>query len=435
MTKTILCNLFILSSISYLCGEIQEPYKSIKVLPFDSHGWFRQGNQKNLNFLISKYKPKVIVELGTWLGSSAIFMASRLDEDGKLYSVDDWTASSDQSIQLDKSVHSKLPTLYQQFLSNVIHHNLTDKIIPVRMKTLEAAKALNIKADLIYVDASHDEESVFNDIMHWHPKLNPQGIMCGDDWYAPSVQKGVQKAARILKQRIKSEGNFWYFSHDLTHNYKGQFGQDKFVNEHFFKDKRNGIFLDIGAYDGISHSNTYFFEKELGWHGICFEPLEKPFKELSSIRNCICLNCCVADQDKPVKFFKVDGAPIMLSGISDTYDPRHFQRMKYEVERDGGSYEITTIQARALNPILQEHSIFNIDFLSLDTEGSELKILRSIDFDKFFIHVITVENNYNNIAIRAFLSAKGYTFVTKLLQDEIYIHSKSPYLAESDIAH
>ena len=56
--------------------------------------------------------------------------------------------------------------------------------------------------------------------------------------------------------------------HDL--GYKSQFGQDKFLNENIFKNKRNGVFIDIGAHDGITYSNSYVFEKQLDWTGICF---------------------------------------------------------------------------------------------------------------------------------------------------------------------
>ena len=53
-------------------------------------------------------------------------------------------------------------------------------------------------------------------------------------------------------------------------------------NKKIFKNKRDGFFLDIGANDGITLSNSYFFEKELGWKGICFEPLKNAFQKLQN---------------------------------------------------------------------------------------------------------------------------------------------------------
>jgi cephalosporin hydroxylase len=141
-------------------------------------GWFSTENKKNLEYLITTYKPKCIVELGTWLGLSAIHMASILPDYGIVYAIDDWTADLDIYIKNTPGLELKIPTLYQQFLSNVKHANLCHKIVPVRMKTLEAAQSLNLKPELIYIDSSHDEVSVFSDIMNWYPKLNNDGTLC-----------------------------------------------------------------------------------------------------------------------------------------------------------------------------------------------------------------------------------------------------------------
>ena len=105
----------------------------------------------------------------------------------------------------------RLPYLFQQFLSNVKHAGLTDKIIPVRMDSLEAAKTLNIQADLIYIDASHDTASVITDIMSWYPHLKTDGVMCGDDWLWDTVRLAVQICARRFGKKIYSEENFWCF--------------------------------------------------------------------------------------------------------------------------------------------------------------------------------------------------------------------------------
>lgn len=194
-----------------ITANMPEPYRSIIPLQEDLHGWFAQGNQIYLASFIKHYNPRVVVELGSWLGLSAIFMASHMQDGAILYAIDNWTAATDSAIQNNQSIHSKLPTLYQQFLSNVIHHSLTEKIVPIRMDTLEAARSFNIKANLIYVDASHDEESVYQDIMHWWRHLDPiNGIMCGDDYAAESVRKGLTRAAQELNLQFRGEGNFWY---------------------------------------------------------------------------------------------------------------------------------------------------------------------------------------------------------------------------------
>ncbi len=189
-----------------LCAEMPEPYASIHDLPFDGHGWFF--NAEPLQKQIEQMHPKVIIEVGSWLGASTRFMAELLDDGGKLYAVDTWLGSSNESVH---GQDSRLSFLYQQFLSNVKHAGLTDRIIPVRMDSIEASKALHVEADLIYLDAAHDTESVLADILAWYPHLKSGGMLCGDDWSWASVREAVFRGAEVLGKKIYYFGNFWAY--------------------------------------------------------------------------------------------------------------------------------------------------------------------------------------------------------------------------------
>lgn len=192
-----------LATFSFLfSSDLPEPYSLIKVLPYDDHGWF--GNAVPLDKLIKQFQPKTVIEVGSWLGKSTRFLAERVD---KVYAVDTWLGSEEAPHLRDP----RLDYLYQLFLSNVIHKELTQKIVPVRMKSIEAANALNLKADLIYIDASHDFESVLADIYNWQDHLNEGGLFCGDDWTWKSVAKAVKVAALSLGKKVHVEGNFWWF--------------------------------------------------------------------------------------------------------------------------------------------------------------------------------------------------------------------------------
>jgi len=202
-------------------------------------------------------------------------------------------------------------------------------------------------------------------------------------------------------------------------------GQDRYLNENYFHNKKDGFFVDIGAHDGISHSNSYFFEKTLGWKGICIEAHPRIFKTLEKQRSCTCVNVAVSRMDGEVEFIKVEGAPEMLSGIADTYDPRHMKRLKSEIERDGGSFEKVKVPSQRLMSIIEKHPVKTIDYLSIDTEGNELEILKSIDFEKVSIGIISVENNYQDPQLRTFLESKNFNYVTLLAhQDEIYVNKE-----------
>jgi FkbM family methyltransferase len=186
-----------------------------------------------------------------------------------------------------------------------------------------------------------------------------------------------------------------------------QYEQDRYVYENFFKDKKNGIFVDIGAHDGISLSNTYFFEKQMGWQGICIEPLPEIFERLKTNRNCLCIQGCIYDKADKVSFLRIHGYPEMLSGIVDNYDPRHLDRITREVKSRGGSTEVIEVTCYPLTQLLLDHGVKHVDYLSVDTEGGEMDILKSIDFDKIDIEVIDVENNYGE-PFQAFLESVGY---------------------------
>ena len=203
------------------------------------------------------------------------------------------------------------------------------------------------------------------------------------------------------------------------------FAQDRFLNEHVFHSKTNGTFVDIGAHDGKTFSNTYFFEKYLGWTGIAIEPLSGPYEKLKATRKCVCINAAVASKKGVSAFLSAHGYAEMLSGLTATYDPQHLQRLKNEIATHGGSYEIANIPTVRLNDILEEKNIKIVDYLSIDTEGSELEILQSIDYEKYEINAISVENNYNDTRMKSFLESKGFVLIAHLDVDEIYTRSSS----------
>lgn len=227
--------IYVVLLMFYACHtqtELPSPYNQIEVLPFHLlDGFLNPANARMLQLFaqsnleefvttrkfIPDTKPKIVFELGSWLGTSAIHTATYLPGGSKLYAIDHWRGSLEHQNRPDLT--AQLSVLYQQFLSNVIHKDLTDVIIPIRKTTNEAAQFINFKADIIYIDASHEENDVYRDIMNWYPKLNKNGILCGDDWgwtknHKPPfpVQRAVKRAAKELNVEIKIEGNwFWYF--------------------------------------------------------------------------------------------------------------------------------------------------------------------------------------------------------------------------------
>ena len=95
------------------------------------------------------------------------------------------------------------------------------------------------------------------------------------------------------------------------------------------------------------------------------------------------------------------------------------QRIDSEIQKHDGSKELIKVKSRPLKEIFEEYSVTKVDYLSIDTEGSEYNILRSIDFDAVDVRVISTENSSRS-DIRALLEGKGFVFATQCCGDEIY---------------
>lgn len=198
--------------------------------------------------------------------------------------------------------------------------------------------------------------------------------------------------------------------------YYSQFEQDKIVNE-YFNNKTEGFFVDIGAADGIRFSNSKFFE-EIGWKGICIEPNPKAFEDLIKVRTNKCVKKAVSDKVGTAQFFQITEGPEQLSGLVDEFTEAAIYRINNDLQQSKSDYEYIEVECDLFENIVDQN---RIDFLSLDTEGNELKILQSIDFNRFDIEVITVENNDYDYKFMNFLTPKGYRFIKRLGCDELYI--------------
>ena len=198
--------------------------------------------------------------------------------------------------------------------------------------------------------------------------------------------------------------------------YYSQFNQDQFVYNKYFQNKNNGYFVDIGAHDGVTFSNSKFFE-DLGWDGVCIEPNPIVFSLLESNRNCKCVEKAISDSKKISQFFQIIDGPDMLSGLVDEFTDTGIHRINQELKDAVDGFDYINVECDLFENIVSQN---HIDFLSLDTEGNEMKILQSIDFEKFNIDVITLENNEYDNKFQLYLKDKGYDFICRLGCDELY---------------
>jgi len=193
----------------------------------------------------------------------------------------------------------------------------------------------------------------------------------------------------------------------MENKYYAANGIDQYLKETFFKNKTNGYFVDIGAHNGIDINNTYYFENE-GWDGICFEPIPEIYNQLKKNRKCKTVNKAISDTEGLSQFFTIIGYSDMLSGLVDKYPQEHIARINREIEEFDQDYDYIDVVCSTFDKEIEEK---NIDLLSIDTEGAELAILKTIDFNKYNVGIMVLEYNYYNPEILDILNNNNFEIV------------------------
>ena len=211
---------------------------------------------------------------------------------------------------------------------------------------------------------------------------------------------------------------------------QSQVSQDLFVF-YFSKNQKKGFFIEIGACDGFNLSNTYMLEK-VGWSGIICEP-SKYWQMRIKKRNCIINKKAVfSESGIKIKFDEFPTSP-ELSGFNkylDNDDNKEIRSKGYKSEAFQ-TYEVETI---TLNDLISENTDEkSIDYISIDTEGSEYEIIKNFDFNKYAVEIFTIEHNYmkeKRDKIYDLLTKNNYVRIFDNLShwDDWYIKKDNPVL-------
>jgi len=180
--------------------------------------------------------------------------------------------------------------------------------------------------------------------------------------------------------------------------------------------KRGGFFVEFGATDGISLSNSYLMETAFGWSGILAEPARGWHERLQRNWTCAIETRCVWRASNETLLFTE--APRGENSAISTL-------VKRSRKLRGQSYPVETI---SLNDLLRKHQAPDVvDYMSIDTEGSELDILKAFDFDRWSARVMTIEHNFapQRQALQQLMNSNGYTRVMEPVSrfDDWYIRS------------
>ena len=209
-------------------------------------------------------------------------------------------------------------------------------------------------------------------------------------------------------------GDFEIAIQGLTKDWFSQLGQDYLAYRLF---GTSGYFVEFGATNGVELSNSYALER-LGWTGILAEPSRRWHKDLYSNRQTAVISKKCVWQTSGVELDFIEATSGVLSTISDFASTDHHKR---EIEL---TYSVKTI---SLEDLLTENEAPSfIEFLSIDTEGSEFTILESFNWNDFTFGLIAVEHNFTDARMKIFelLSSKGYHRVLTHLSkwDDWYVH-------------
>lgn len=204
---------------------------------------------------------------------------------------------------------------------------------------------------------------------------------------------------------------------DKSKIFFSQQGEDLLIYRNFINlHTKDGTFLELGACDGITYSNTAFFEKYLGFNGVLIEPVNEFYDKLIKNRpNNICYNNAISSNKSDVDIL-VNGA---VSGIKQ-------HMTKGFIDGWHSKSDIRKVKTKTLSNIFQEKDIKFIDFFSLDVEGGELDVLNTIDWDNISIYLICIEidghNEEKNKKCKQILMDNGFIFKVKMTINEFWLN-------------
>ena len=193
-----------------------------------------------------------------------------------------------------------------------------------------------------------------------------------------------------------------------------QQGEDLFVFTNFINQKRDdGRYLELGALDGVTYSNTKFFHDHLGFKGVLIEPLPSAYENLSTNRPADdTYNVAISSSNDPVSFVGTWATAGMTSVMADSFkDAHHPNQEEYFVP------------SRPLGEVLHESSISYLDFFCLDVEGGELEVLKTMDWT-IPVYVFCVEldghNEEKDEECRDILRNNGFVFEQRMCINEFW---------------
>lgn len=188
--------------------------------------------------------------------------------------------------------------------------------------------------------------------------------------------------------------------------------------------KQSGFYLEVGANDGRSSSNTLRLEREFNWNGMLIEPVLHKYFEMKRIRdprqNIFIYGACVSED------FKSDNLKLYYSNLMTAPDYGEGEIFAMKGESFLSDLEEVLpfwVPAITLSKVMHDHRITHIDFMSIDVEGGELGVLNGFPWETVQVDLILIESTQDSIACRL-LEDKGYEHIVDLVNNHFYRRSE-----------
>ncbi len=258
-----------------------------------------------------------------------------------------------------------------------------------------------IAAEITALDATYKE--VVDSVLSARERINA---------LLPLI-KNITLRGKLLQDRWELEKSV-----GMRPGYFSRGGQDWWLDEKVFKGKRGGTFVELGGFDGLIASNCLFFELVRGWNGVLLEPSPSAHEQAASNRRCTCLQRAIAARSGEAEFLEVTDGYLEMSGLVETFDPRTRSGIKKHPNHKERTIKVPTV---SLADLLREQGLEEVDYISMDVEGTELPVVESFPFDRFHVRAWTIENKPRNDAIADAMRKKGYKRVEMLGGDDVFL--------------
>jgi hypothetical protein len=213
------------------------------------------------------------------------------------------------------------------------------------------------------------------------------------------------------------------FMDSVEMHLRSQGGQDRFIYENLLSFP-GGVYFEAGALEGEHISNTYFFDRALGWTGILVEMQQHFIPTIRTKRpNAKIFPCGLGREDAKLLYLDAGDRSSLLRHI-DRRSVMHLEHHYRNIEPKP-EYRVLWIDVRPLMSVIEEAGVSHIDYFSLDVEGAEIEVLESVDFSRVTVDLFTVEDqDLQWLRHQAILEPQGYSFLGSIEGDGIFAHDR-----------